>query len=97
MNTTTKVAKVIHEEGITPQELEEMIKKSSICSHSAKGNRRFHDWIFNISPEGCTDMFKEEITIIGKGHIGMYEDCPKCDSEGCKFCGWNGEVQRKLN
>lgn len=96
VSSPERLARVLKEEGISPEQFEEMVKHASVYSKSDRGNRRYHNWVLDIQDGVCQSMSKLQIVQIGNGKTPMYEDCSQCDGDGCHFCGWIGEVKRFL-
>lgn len=94
-----RVKRIARIEGISEQELLEMIRRSAPCTHD-RGNRRFHTWVFSIDKRTneCEDMASYEF--FEEGQPGMrgwvFEEHLACSGEGCRDCGWWGEVRRYL-
>jgi hypothetical protein len=88
MQLSDAVQQVLKAEGITPQELEEMLSRAAITSLRG-ANRRFHHWLFRVEDDRVYDMF---------GHVKEMDSVkrwathPDCNGQGCKDCLWSGVV-----
>ena len=93
----TPVRKLLAAEGISDAELGYMLDHSAITSVEGC-NRRFHHWLFEVRNDVLLRMFHAAIVEHGKnrGHGFMVEECTECEGDGCKVCGWRGEVHRWL-
>lgn len=93
-DVSAQVKRVIKGEGISEAELDTMAKKAAINTHD-RGNRRFHGWIFDIQGNTLQRMTQDIQRIVrrqGSTNLTVHEDCEECDGDGCKECGWVGEV-----
>lgn len=88
-------------QGITLQELEDMLAKSCLISH-AEGNRRFHNWLFRVEngvvrymQPLATQPKKDTITheSLSPNEFMVYEECDDCRGKGCPTCGYTGELR----
>jgi hypothetical protein len=88
--------RVLDGEGITPPELKMMVAQSALFSAMAGFNRRYHHWALQVQDKIVEDMKYVELTRLGfdRGMGVEEEECPDCDGEGCKFCGWHGNILR---
>ena len=89
-----QVQRVMQGEGISPDELMEMLRKSAITS--LRGfNRRYYDWLFKIQGRSVEIMQAAEMREVGRGKDHMVEECERCAGRGCKQCGWVGQISRR--
>lgn len=93
------VLRVAAAEGISPEQVDAMVAKAALVKHS-RGNRRYHDWVFQVVPGevnlGVARMSRlhSPVKLVSKpGYPVLFEVCPECDSDGCKECGWTGELE----
>jgi hypothetical protein len=90
---TEAVLSIAKQEGISPEELGEMVNRAAITTHE-RGNRRYHDWVFNVEVGVVRNMTKATMAhfnVPGRTMDLTVEDvCPYCDGEGCKKCGHIG-------
>lgn len=99
-----RVQRIIAAENISPSELQEMLRLAAPYTGPEGFNRRFHRWSFRVGLSRTTagyeveDMQSVDLKSIGlPGSYGhMEEPCEACDGEGCKACGWRGQVIRNL-
>ena len=83
--------------GISLEKLREMVVLSARVTHPA-GNRRYHDFIFQVEGEEILDIIKVEG---GEGEeepfykceacqdtkkIAVFDECPLCEGRGCRRC-----------
>ena len=90
-----QVQRVMQGEGISPDELMEMLRKSAITR--LRGfNRRYYDWLFKIQGRSVEIMQAAEMREVGRGKDHMVEECERCAGRGCKQCGWVGHISRRI-
>lgn len=95
MQITSKVLKVLKAEKISPDELMTMLTEAAFTS--LRGcNLRYFQWLFLKRGEVLVDMQRVDLVEIGKGQNRMMEDHDECDGEGCRECGWAGQVSRAI-
>jgi len=95
MRISSKVLKVLQAEKISAEELFRML--DSVAFTSMRGfNRRFDSWLFQMQNNLLTDMQRVDLLEIGRGQNRMLEEHEACDGEGCKACGWSGQVSRAI-
>ena len=84
-------------EGISQEELTYMLDHSAITSVDGC-NRRFNHWLFEVRDGVLKRMLFNVLEEIGRnrGFGFMIEDCVHCEGDGCKACGWRGEVKHWL-
>lgn len=96
--------------GLTVEELQDMVRRSARCTHEL-GNRRYHDYIFNVEGQrviSIAELDYEEVdideplevtykcdTCKDQGTIPVFDECPRCEGEGCKRCD-EGLVPSKI-
>jgi len=97
MNINERVLKIIEQEGITTSELLQMVKRAAITSQEG-GNRKFHNWVFQIDNFEVTNMRRSEMRVDGidQGRGYMTISCLFCSGWGCKLCGWWGKTRQPL-
>lgn len=90
-----QVERTIKSENIALEELDAMVKKAAITTHEF-GNRRFHNWIFDIKQGKVWKMVQDRevpVRIVQSSmSLTAHEDCPDCEGDGCKECAYTGEV-----
>jgi hypothetical protein len=98
MNVSEKVKTVCVVEGISEAELRTMVQLSSPLRGDDRANHRFHTWAFFIDKDTqqVTNMCRFGHTSVGHGRSPQLEECEHCQGEGCKDCGWRGEVVRLI-
>jgi hypothetical protein len=77
-------------EKITLSEVKEMVEKAAITR--LRGfNRRYHHWLFLVKD---TELVRMEMADkVEPGNVDQSaDDCEFCEGEGCRKCGWSGEV-----
>lgn len=95
MQISQKVLRVLQAEHISPNELYRMLDELAFTS--IRGcNRRYFQWLFQIDGNQVQDMQRAEVVEIGKGSDRMLEDHEPCNGEGCRSCGWVGQVSRAI-
>lgn len=95
MQISRKVLRVLQEEQISPTELYRMLDELAFTS--IRGcNRRYFQWLFQIVGNQLQDMQRMDLVEIGRGRDRMLEDHDACDGEGCRECGWVGQVSRAI-
>lgn len=83
---------------ITPKELAWMVRRAARCTHPM-GNKRYKDYIFNISATGKVLHISRYLTGVfvpkgtcpicgGTGKFTVYE-CGSCGGVGCDNCSTN--------
>lgn len=97
MKISSKVARVIKAENISPEELSYMLEHSSISSLRDGCNRRYFHWLLKVDKGNLLDMQHEQIVEVGEGESRMLEDHDACHGEGCLECGWVGKVGRWIS
>jgi hypothetical protein len=83
-----------------------MVERSARVSH-ALGNRRFHQWVFEVDGRIVQRMSRIDAPVavptqgvpLKDGEFYVHEECVSCFGGGCSICHWSGEVQlvRKLS
>ncbi len=95
MQISKKVLKVLQAESISAEELHRMLNEVALTS--IRGcNRRFFQWLFKVDDQMLQDMQRVDVVEIGKGQNRMMEDHEACGGEGCRECGWIGQVSRAV-
>jgi hypothetical protein len=95
---SVNIKQVQSEEGISDEELNEMVRAAAPVTHE-NGNRRFHHWLFKVEGDilisMCRwDMVHRDLSHQRKGsdEFLVTEECALCDGDGCKQCGWVGFI-----
>jgi len=86
--------------GVSVEKLQFMLQRSARCTHPA-GNRRYHDYIFNVEgnrvlgflhePEMAEDedtdhqVYKCDVCKDTR-KVQVFNECPRCHGEGCPKC-----------
>lgn len=82
---------------LTLTEIENMVRLAAKCTHPV-GNRRFHEWVFDVEERGKDShvkwMCKHDLTDYASGAKFVLEECEDCDGGGCPQCGFAGVVKR---
>lgn len=89
------VRRVVAGEGLDEAEVIEWVRKAARFSHEF-GNRRYHEWIFEVRGEQVLRMVTldpVEQFEHSMSPMVAYELCEECNGDGCKACGWHGEVK----
>jgi hypothetical protein len=91
-----KVLRVLEAEGISEEELEHMVTHAAPATNE-RGNRRFHHWLFSIQSGTGLVMNMSHWEVPKEVHQGSeemetFDEHEPCEGEGCKGCGWTGEV-----
>lgn len=94
LKVNERVQRTLYVEGISTEELEQMIKHSAITS-VAGFNRRYHKWLFQVKDDTVWAMVASEPVTFGVNRgMGFDEmECDECSGVGCKTCGWVGKVR----
>lgn len=99
LDLALSVLRVASADGLSPDQVEDMVAKAALVKHS-RGNRRYHDWVFDVRKEKESTVvvrmsrLHSPVKIVSKpGYPVLFEVCPDCDSDGCKECGWTGELE----
>ena len=79
------------------EELAYMVEHAAIYSGSQDCNRRYFDWLFNVQGSRLLDMRRASLATIGRGSATAYEEHDLCNGQGCKACGWVGEIIRRVH
>ena len=59
-------------------------------------NLRYVQWLFVLKDNVLVDMQQLDLVEIGRGQNRMLEEHDDCNGEGCKECGWAGQVSRAV-
>jgi hypothetical protein len=95
MKINPKVLRVLTAEKISPEELQQMLTEAAFTS--LRGcNLRYFQWLFVKTDDTLMDMQRADLVEIGKGQNRMMEEHDPCSGEGCKECGWVGEISRAV-
>jgi hypothetical protein len=95
MQISAKVLRVLEAEQISADELYRILDE--VAFTSIRGcNRRYSQWLFVIKDDVLLDMQYFDLVEIGRGSTRMLEEHDDCDGEGCKACGWAGQVSRAI-
>ena len=87
---------MLQAEKISPDELMHMLVGSAFTS--LRGcNLRYFQWLFVRRGEMLVDMQRVDLVEIGRGQNRMLEEHDECDGEGCRDCGWAGQVSRAIS
>jgi len=74
----------------------DMVHKSAPVTHPF-GNKRFEEWVFQVSDNRVTRIhFIICESCEDKKRIQVYDVCPSCDGEGCKWCRESGERENMI-
>lgn len=92
-----KVQEVMDHYHISVNEVSLMVQRAAKTSMEG-GNRKFHQWLFDVHDEEVVAMRKASRPVEGEDRgAGVKEyECPLCQGWGCQECGWWGKVQRYL-
>ena len=96
MKLLAQPQRVVVGEGISTTELEHMVVHSAPLTHEW-ANRRWMHWIFkiNMATRVVERMAYRQVQGAQGGEV-MYEECEDCEGDGCKACGWHGEIRRRV-
>jgi hypothetical protein len=95
MQISAKVLRVLEAEKISADELYRML--DDVAFTSIRGcNRRYFQWLFVVKDNRLEDMQQLDLVEIGRGSTRMLEEHDDCEGEGCKACGWAGQVSRAI-
>jgi hypothetical protein len=90
-----KVLRVLQAEKISADELYHMLDE--VAFTSLRGcNRRYFQWLFLMKDNTLQDMQRVELVEVGRGPHRMLEEHEACNGEGCRPCGWIGQVSRAI-
>ena len=96
-----EVRKFAQERGLTPAEVRNMVKAAAVVTH-ARGNRRYHDYVFQIEGRNIVSMAdlnagagvtKKQDAPLRPDEFVQYEECEQCHGDGCEACNNEGEVR----
>ena len=97
MRVLSQPRQVLIGEDISEAELEHMVVHSAPLTHGW-ANRRWMHWIFKIDMGTRTVERMAYRQVQGaQGDGVMCEECGYCEGEGCKACGWHGEIRRRVS
>jgi hypothetical protein len=95
MQISAKALRVLTAEQISAEELYRMLDEAAFTS--VRGcNRRYFQWLFVVRDNVLRDMQLLEVVEVGKGKDRMLEEHDACNGEGCRECGWIGQVSRAI-
>lgn len=99
LRLSEQVVRVCRGEGISQTELEYMVERAAMTS--ARGhNRRYFNWLFKVTPFP-PDKVKVTSMVTAGALVAhedvMFEEHEACKGEGCKDCGWLGEIARHVH
>lgn len=94
----TRVQRILRTEGISQTELDDIAARSAINSKEEGFNRKYHQWLLLVIDGQVRDMERTDVTEVGKdrGKGFVFDEHEVCDGQGCKDCGWRGEVKQWL-
>lgn len=96
---TEKVRRVLSLENISTEEVGHMVTHAAPVTNE-RGNRRFHQWLFSIQNGEVKNMQHWEPPtrrIKARADMVSFDECDACDGEGCKACGWTGEIRTEYH
>jgi hypothetical protein len=93
MKLSEKVLRVLRGEKISEAELREMLQDAVITSVRGFNMRYFH-WLFRMQGDNLEAMEYADLPSVGKGVTKMLEDHESCRGQGCRGCGWSGQIAR---
>ena len=79
----------------------DILGKAAIVSHP-RGNRRYHNWVFNLQGNTLTSVADIRAPVASKPQnrkngqkptFVVWEECVNCSGPGCPACGGKGEVK----
>jgi hypothetical protein len=71
-----------------------MLRSAAIYTREEGCNRRYHHWLFKTKGEEVVDMRTLWTQEVGRGKDRVMEEHEGCEGQGCKECGWSGQVIR---
>lgn len=100
-----KVLQFAAARGIEEAEVLDMVVRAAKVTHKL-GNRRYHQFLFMVQ-EGVVSLmtalefdnaeaewYSENSHLQpSEGEFLVYEECRKCEGEGCKRCGNTGQIR----
>jgi hypothetical protein len=103
IQATPEVLAFVKTHGLGLAQLEDMLRHAALCSHE-KGNRRYHDWVFqlrqgvifrmtDVRTGASSDTIRSSNLHLAPGEFLVYEDCTECRGKGCRHCD-GGQVPR---
>src|SRR5690242_2645036 len=95
MQISAKVQRVLVEEGISGQELDYMITHAANCRLDGCNLRYFH-WLMKSVGNVLVNMRYVDHVEIGEGTATVMEEHDECKGEGCRDCGWVGNIVRRI-
>lgn len=96
MKISDKIQRVMASEKISSQELAYMVDHAAKITRGPF-NRRYYQWLFKIRGESLEDMQYFNRIVIGVGRDKVSEEHEPCLGQGCKGCGWSGEIVRRIS
>lgn len=95
MQISSRALRVLQAEKISADELYQMLDE--VAFTSIRGcNRRYFQWLFRIEGNVLQDMQRLDVIEVGKGRDRMLEEHEACNGEGCRDCGWVGQISRAI-
>jgi hypothetical protein len=95
MQVSEQVKRVMTKEKISHGKLEEMVASAAISSVPGF-NRRYYNWLLKVTGDQVMALELVNRPIVGSGETVMYEVHEDCEGQGCKKCGWSGEIGRRV-
>ena len=89
-----QVKRVMDETAISMTDLQVMVDRAAIITHSSGCNRRYRSWLMHVNGNCVLLLRKFEMTDYSQGARSEVEECEECWGDGCKECGWVGQVLR---
>jgi hypothetical protein len=95
----SRVLRVLRHERISNEELRMMLDRAvPLTNRPIRGfNRRYFHWLFKVDGEQILDMQRAEMVEFGHGDTRMIEEHENCRGQGCRACGWIGEIARRIS
>lgn len=99
MQVSLKVQRVMEAEKISAAELSHMVKRAAISRDSSNEgfNKRYFHWLFRIKGDLLEDMRYVNLVEVGHGESSVFEEHEPCEGDGCRACGWIGEIIRRVD
>ena len=93
--------------GVRLEQLQEMVVLSARCTHKL-GNRRYHDYVFQVQGEKVLDLAKlgdedtedevlfDCLNCKDERKVVVFDPCDNCDGAGCRLCD-DGLIQNFID
>ena len=101
VDVTSTVLRFAEGQGLTLLQILDMVESAAKISH-ALGNRRYHNWLFQVENNvvirmsplangGISSTLNRQVPKAGPDEFLVYEECD-CEGFGCKKCDGHGDI-----